>query len=173
MQIATSMLSTLSMFFRTAWLREIGGWDERLAVWQDWELGVRALLHHPRMRWLTQKAYHEIMLHENSITGASPTTRWKAALNTMRIARDTIMQAASATSFNPSPCLRALCLRAYIHAGLLSREGCQEGARAFYAFARQVHSTPSFRLRLLGTVLQHYTALGGRGAWRIMCALLS
>ena len=58
-QIMNGMWSTASMVFRTQWLRNLGGWDERLSVWQDWELGLRVLLHQPRVVWLTSRPYRQ------------------------------------------------------------------------------------------------------------------
>lgn len=166
-QIATSMWCTQSMVFRTEWLRSIGGWDESLSIWQDWELGVRALLHRPQILWATEKSYHEILLHEASITGASASSRWTAALTTMQVVCREVREASSIDTKNQKLCLRALYLRALIHAGLLSRERCMEGSRAFTAFARKVMSAPPLSLRLCGWLLHRYTAMGCHGAWRV------
>lgn len=60
-QILNGMLNTISMIFRTAWLKEIGGWNTACPVWDDWELGTRALIAEPRLQWITTKAYHTVV----------------------------------------------------------------------------------------------------------------
>lgn len=67
-QIIAGPLNTQGVIWRTDFLRDIGGWDETLEVWQDWELGVRALLRQPRLMWYYTKAFHTIFVHKGSIT---------------------------------------------------------------------------------------------------------
>ncbi|MCF0199665.1 MAG: glycosyltransferase family 2 protein [Bacteroidaceae bacterium] len=67
-QILSSSFSTQSVLWRTDFLRTIGGWDPDLRVWQDWELGVRALMNAPRIRFV-RESFHEIEVRPDSITG--------------------------------------------------------------------------------------------------------
>lgn len=67
-QILAGPLNTQSVIWRTDFLRDIGGWDATLDVWQDWELGVRALLHEPKLIWYKERAFHTIFVHPGSIT---------------------------------------------------------------------------------------------------------
>ena len=165
-QMISSMLSTHSMVLRTEWLRQIGAWDERLSIWQDWELGVRVLLNRPHILWATEKSYHEILLHENSITGASLVDRWEGTLEAMRVALEDVRAAKDMTKRELRSCLRALYLRAMIQAGRLLREHCPEGAQAYVDYAKEVIAHPTKPLRMWGMVLRNYVARGGRGAWR-------
>lgn len=166
-QMISSMLSTHSMVLRTEWLRQIGAWDERLSIWQDWELGVRVLLNRPHILWATEKSYHEILLHENSITGASLVDRWEGTLEAMRVALEDVRAAKDMTKRELRSCLRALYLRAMIQAGRLLREHCPEGAQAYVDYAKEVIAHPTKPLRMWGMVLRNYVARGGRGAWRV------
>lgn len=166
-QMISSMLSTHSMVLRTEWLRQIGAWDERLSIWQDWELGVRVLLNRPHILWATEKIYHEILLHENSITGASLVDRWEGTLEAMRVALEDVRAAKDMTKRELRSCLRALYLRAMIQAGRLLREHCPEGAQAYVDYAKEVITHPTKPLRMWGMVLRNYVARGGRGAWRV------
>lgn len=152
-QILTAMLSTQAMIFRTDWLRAIGGWDNRCRVWDDWELGIRSLLHQPRLKWDTQVAYHHIYVHADSITGTSYSERAEGIAQCMRIAYDNI------TAARNEQALKALDLRCSIVCGTLRKEGNPKAARNM----RQLIKRPT----LFGTILEWYTALGGRGAWRI------
>lgn len=168
--ILCAMLGTHSMLFRTEWLRSIGGWDNRCRIWNDWELGLRALLHHPRLQWIDDEPRHRIKIHGDSITGPSYSARWQRIVGTLTIARDEIRAAATVSRASGSVCAtvrraeRAFCLRCHIVSGHLLHEGHREGAAAVRALA-----DASF----WGRVLQCYTAHGGRGAWRIALALLN
>lgn len=147
-QILSSTLCTQSMLFRASFLRKIGGWDVRLSIWQDWELGVRVLLHHPRIVWFSQ-SFHRVNIHSESITGPSLATRRDVLQQSMQIVESLLTA--------PSD-LRALFLRRYIINGLLLRQG---GAPI------PITSPHSVFLRLLGRLLQSYVYCGGRGAWRM------
>lgn len=164
--ILNSMLSTQSMLFRTEWLRSIGGWDNRCRIWNDWELGLRALLHRPRLLWITDQARHHIYVHDDSITGPSYSARSEAILNTMRLVYDQVQKEVCDSSLSSGVSLvagrrvmRALDLRTHIVCGKLRREGASEAAVGL----RSIVS----RSTLLGRCLECYVALGGRGAWRI------
>lgn len=153
--ILSTMLGTQSMIFRTEWLRDIGGWDNRCRIWDDWELGIRALLHRPRLRWITGTVCHRIYVHDDSLTGPSFGARWEYILAALRVVRDEVMASADAAA------LRAFSLRCYIVSGMLRREGCHEAAAAIRRLA-----SPS----LFGRCLETYQTHGGRGAWRIALA---
>ena len=70
-QILTATYSTQSLFLSTDFMRNAGGWNERLPRWNDWELGVRLLTLRPKIVWLEKKKYHRIYQHPDSITGKS------------------------------------------------------------------------------------------------------
>lgn len=90
-QIFYSHLNTQGMIFRTSFLRKIGGWNIHALVWNDWELGLRALLHRPRFRWISERPYHRIHVHDDSITGNSYAQKGEERLQTLRIAAHTCM----------------------------------------------------------------------------------
>ncbi|MBR1387676.1 MAG: glycosyltransferase family 2 protein [Alloprevotella sp.] len=79
-QILTGQLSTQSMIFRTDFLKRIGGWNENLPIWNDWELGIRALKSEPRAVWLSH-AHHLINQHANSITGTDRKSHFSGYLS--------------------------------------------------------------------------------------------
>jgi len=41
---------TTGVLWNAAFLRNIGGWNQELSAWQDWELHVRALTNNPRIK---------------------------------------------------------------------------------------------------------------------------
>lgn len=164
--ILSSMLSTQSMVFRTEWLRSMGAWNEQITIWQDWELGTRALLAHPRMAWLTDEAYHAVMIHPESISGQSMAHTWAQSVHTMECALRDVMELTSSQDEKQNA-VRALYLRARILMGLIGRKQFHEGVETYSQFLTQRVSRQPMFVRLLGRVLQTYTRMGGRGAWRM------
>lgn len=151
--VLSAMLGTQSMLFRAEWLRSIGGWNNRCRIWNDWELGLRALLHRPRLQWICDEGHHRIYVHDDSITGPSYSARSEAIAATLQVA----YECAAETSDERT--LRALDLRTSIACGQLRREGSPAAADAL----RPLVKRPS----LLARSLENYVRLGGRGAWRI------
>ncbi|WP_299210029.1 glycosyltransferase family 2 protein [uncultured Dokdonia sp.] len=47
---------TTGVLWNAAFLKKIGGWNQELIAWQDWELHVRALTYNPRVKALVVKA---------------------------------------------------------------------------------------------------------------------
>ena len=148
-QILSSTFNTQSMILRTAFLRQIGGWDERLQVWQDWELGIRLLLHQPRVAFRQERAYHLLYQHSDSLTGPSMSARLPEREHAIRLVSEQVNDAVSR---------RALCYRLAILNGMLLREG---------APASNINLPASWSVRLMSRLLTCYTRLGGHGAWCI------
>ena len=162
--ILASLVSTQSFLARTDYIRDIGGWDETLRVWDDYELGLRLLsgqyrlarsssslsCHSPRLSWQPD-VWHRIYQHPDSITGASFSENYDRICHALEV-----MLRESYALFNRSATM-ALIYRTAILRGHFRREGHSELARVLPM------NPPSLR----GSVLEHYVKLGGRGAWRI------
>ncbi len=143
-QIITSTLNTHGIIWRTDFLRLIGGWDEDLDVWQDWELAVRALSNKPKVAWYTERAFHLIHLSKNSITSTTTATdRYRSMLAVLPYA------------YSPKE-KRALYLRCQILSGL-----------SHTSLPSLPLQGASLGTRMLGSFLRLCTRLGVRGAWRI------
>lgn len=170
-QILSSMFSTVTLIFRTAWLRKLGGWDEQLTTWDDWELGIRALINKPAVDWMTRRAYHLIHVHAESQTGASFTQTLDATLTAMRHAADDIASAPLSTQ-EQMRCQRALYLRAQIMSGQLLREGNATASHKYNALASELLPEAGALLKLSGAFLRWYVHLGFRGAWRLALKML-
>ena len=156
-QILISMLATQTMLLRTAFLRRIGGWNETLPVWNDWELGLRVLLNAPRLQWVATSApYHRIRLHAASLTGSRFSERATERFLALSAAESLINASPNGVPSSPDAkkLLRALDLRRGILCGHLLRE--------HYALTA-ADKPRTLRARLL----MHYVRLGLRGAWRI------
>lgn len=170
--VVNSMLSTQSMVFRSSWLRALGGWNEHLDIWQDWELGLRALLAKPRLRWSCSSAFHRIVVHPDSITGRSFTATMAAVASAMRIGLQDVLNTEALTPSERQRLQAAFYYRARIMAGKFATEGNPAGRALFREIAGECIASPSRVQRLTGRILEAYTAHGGRGAWRLALWML-
>lgn len=155
-QVLVSHLSTPSMVLRTDFLRNLEGWNEQLPIWIDWELGLRVLLAHPRLSWYTDKAFHKIDVHPDSITGDSFSSRIRGMRQTMEAA------------LNEAPQLStALYYRMEILTGRLLHEKNMKEAEENKKLTCQWFAGKSVMSKLIGFFLRYYVSIGGHGAWRI------
>lgn len=167
--ILNSMLDTQSMIFRTEWLRKIGGWNVECKVWNDWELGLRALINKPRLQWITDKVYQQVFVHDDSLTGRKLSDNYQDRLNTLMAAFDEIHDMDA--GYGKQKALFALFLRSYIFSGQLLKEKNRKAADEIENFIYD-----KFRVNKqshqMGRLFQWYTGKGGRGAWRIALKLV-
>ena len=68
--LLSAQVSTQSFVVEVDLLRAVGGWDETLTCWQDYELGFRLLLAAPRPAWCSA-VFHRIYRTPHSITGTT------------------------------------------------------------------------------------------------------
>lgn len=83
-QLLHSVMATQRYVVRTELIRRVGGWNEELLGWNDWELGVRLLLESPRVKVVAGAPSVEVMSQAESITGVDFSSRpgqWEAALD--------------------------------------------------------------------------------------------
>lgn len=157
-------LSTQSFIAKADFIRKIGGWNEHLVRWNDWELGVRILLAKPLMVWLRNRAYHYIFEHEDSITGKS----FSDSLPHLQKAIETVKTDLDAVDSNDNSALLALYFRENILKGIVKRE-CAKGC----TFSRMPQiRCKGFVNRIFAKVLYFYTSCGGKGAWKIALTYL-
>lgn len=158
-QILTGGLSTQSFVARAEFIRSVGGWDESLPRWNDWELGIRILLARPRAAWLCGKTYHRLLAHSASISGRGFAADAPLLRRAMQAARRDLQDAGNA----PADARRALLYRQCIVQGMVERE--HGDPRSVEAVAEEASLPGKARW------LRRYVALGGRGAWRIALAM--
>ena len=173
-QILMSQLVTQNLFVRTDFLRRIGGWNEQLREWDDWELGIRVLVGGGKVLWLRDCAYHRIYLHPDSLTGKNFLTTCRgidvamqSVLNLCREKKKGRMDTPKSSSI-----CRALAFRYALLSGILLREGGRTASLRFWSRALQCASAACGSkvprsLRLPLALFRAYTARGGRGAWRL------
>jgi len=117
-----SVMGTLRVVYRTELVRRVGGWDERLHGWNDYELGVRLLLATQRVRETGGAPTVRKLMHTASITGAdlrSHPRRWEQALD---VVEDDIRRAVDRGSV-PAVALLWVEARRMILAASYAREG--------------------------------------------------
>ena len=173
-QILMSQLVTQNLFVRTDFLRRIGGWNEQLREWDDWELGIRVLVDGGKVLWLRDCAYHRIYLHPDSLTGKNFLTTCRgidvamqSVLNLCREKKKGRMDAQKSSSI-----CRALAFRYALLSGILQREGGRTASLRFWSRALQCASAACGSkvprsLRLSLAFFRAYTSRGGRGVWRL------
>lgn len=76
-------LATQRIAARTELFRNVGGWNESLMGWNDYELGIRLLAAKPKIASLEGKPTVTVVLQEQSITGTDFSSKpqyWENAL---------------------------------------------------------------------------------------------
>lgn len=188
-QILANVLSTQSMLFKTRFLKDIGAWNIQCRIWNDWELGLRVLLHRPKILWYTERAFHTINVHPESITGYNFSQSYKQLVSTLTVAindlHSSILQPLSRHHAQNLACLYPnlerlifpLYLRTCVLIGHMQNERIlrknnkeKMAVRSLRVFLHDFFQ-PTLAQRILGNVIRLYTAVGGRGAWRIALAI--
>lgn len=168
--ILNSMLSTQSMIFRTDFLRQIGGWNNECAIWDDWELGMRALTNTNRVQWIEDKARHRIIIHPDSITGSSFSQRYERIRRTFEIAIDELIDDERLPRDLRKKALFAMYLRCHIYVGKLRHEGDSASADDLRLFTQSKFQVGVLDQRI-AKLLEWFTSKGMRGAWKIALEL--
>ncbi len=77
-------LSTQRYIVKTSFYEKTGGWDPKVWGWNDYELGVRLLLQHPRVATVPGPPSMLVVPQKESITGTAYSTsprKWEDALD--------------------------------------------------------------------------------------------
>lgn len=137
-----------------------GPWDEEMAVWNDYELGVRLLLQSPKLKGIDRVLYR-VISQEESITGRDFSSKrglWEKTLDRIEdVARgsDNAMR---------GEVLRLLTYRRVVLQAFYSRE---RGRSLGYGNVRGTGSL-GWRRRLGLKVAYEWTRHGLRGYWRLL-----
>lgn len=183
--LLSAQVSTQSFVAEANLLRSVGGWDETLTCWQDYELGFRLLRAAPRPAWCSS-VFHRIYRTPHSITGASLSENAEGIVHVLRklveqvekgvgFALQTAPNAPEPVEFSPKTavdastlvqCRLALWLRVHIIAGQFRAEGASSTADALLSAVGAPLRRVSWLDRVVARLLMAYTSRGGRGAWR-------
>lgn len=146
----------------------VGGWNETLPRWNDWELGVRLLLANPRIAYMGDKTSVHTFFTPQSITGISRFKHygeWERSI-------DAIEQSLKQSDVpDKERYIRYVEFRRILLAGQYALEGHRQQAdqlyRAVYARTR-THK----RMKWLFPLLYKHISIGLPGASRIAKSLL-
>jgi len=136
-----AILSTQRCVLSTKLVNNIGGWNENLPVWNDWELGIRLLAAYPKVHYIQLSEPPKVYAQLESLTGIdfhSKAGQWEKSLD----AASAILAGTKYAQF--------INYRRAILAGNYRREGHPEIARGMV------------KGRILKCIEQ-YVAMGGRG----------
>ncbi|MBR1889827.1 MAG: glycosyltransferase family 2 protein [Alloprevotella sp.] len=142
-QILVGQLSTQGMLIRTEFLRNAGGWNSKLPLWNDWELGARLLKLEPRIFWLT-KHYHYIMQHADSLTGSNRKSNLSSYLSAFSAVEDIALTPAEQETIQARKVILSAELareKAYKEANELQASIPKQSIalRLLYLYARFIH----------------------------------
>lgn len=152
-----ALLSTQGFAAKTALIRSIGGWNEHLSAWNDWELGIRILLHTDRFVAIN-KTLVDIYAQRESITGIAFSAKvgeWEQSIDA---AYQDILE-----SNHPQreKLLRMIDYRRVVLAAHYHREGDKISAQNL--FNQTISRQSSKTIRLLFKFTYGYVKLGLRG----------
>ena len=183
--LLSAQVSTQSFVAEANLLRAVGGWDETLTCWQDYELGFRLLRAAPRPAWCSS-VFHRIYRTPHSITGASLSENAEGIEQVLcKLAKEVEKAVDFSLQSAPNPpetiffssetadgastlaqCRLALWLRVHIIAGQFCAEGASSTADALLSAVGARLRRVSWLDRVVARLLMAYTSRGGRGAWR-------
>lgn len=163
-QILSGQLTTQSMFFKTSFLRRIGGWNNRLTTWDDWELGIRVLLNEAKVVWIKDRAFHHLYQHCDSLTGEN----FSSTYPKIRHALDAVYLLVK----NNETLTLALVFRCIILSALLYREKDYNHSKQLKRAALLLDNQHRLSTRMIIRLLYFYVCKGGKGAWWIALRIL-
>ena len=161
-QILMSSIATQNMIGSTLFIKEIGGWNEQLQRWQDWELGVRILISQPRARWIKNRAFDKVHIHSESITGTGFSHSYPFLLEAIHCVYQTLTRHKK----EQTRALRMLYFRQIQLAALCHKEGNKDLATQTLKDAIGRYPITSLQ-KIICKILYCYISIGGRGAWKV------
>ncbi len=161
MQIIRGMLATQNFTVKRDVIRAIGGWNESLSRWQDWEIGVRLLLHTSRVYWIKKPPLCRANLHEDTITGKNFSDSHEQLFRAVEVVWNTVLLSERS---DRKKLLRAAYFRFLLLAGNYSLEGNKDLGKKSYSHLFK-SARKDFRLRLFCPLIYYYISMGGRGSW--------
>ena len=163
-QILHCMLSTQCYAVTREFFDKSGGWDERIKRWQDWNLGVRLMLHTPKIEWIKTSPLVSIRVHPKSITG-------NGYLHSAQALEESVMLTADAVNLSEVDGKDDIVASIYGRLPILAAHYRREGGKDFSRRALKIYFEKveaSFFQKMIIYSLFVYTLFGGRGGGRII-----
>lgn len=159
--IYNAFLSTQSFAARTEFIRRVGGWNENLPGWNDWELGFRILANNPVIKG-TPRILSYIYPQSESITGPNYHSKagiWEKSIDAIELDASRLMPPKEASRIR-----QMMAYRRAVLAAAYAREGHPELATPLLRKALRCEDISRQRSRRL-KLIYNYTRLGGRAAY--------
>lgn len=156
-------LRTQGYAVKTAYMRQQGGWNNSVRVWDDWELGIRLLIDNPKVV-STGDTLVDIYMQSESITGldfSSKSGKWEYALD---VADEVIN---NCRRDDKTTLHRLIDYRRIVLAAHYLKEGQADLAKELYQ-STMSRLKSDFRMILLMPFVYRYVSVGGRGAAMIV-----
>ncbi|MBE6298803.1 MAG: glycosyltransferase family 2 protein [Bacteroidales bacterium] len=163
-QVLHCMLSTQCYAIRREFYDTTRGWDERIMRWQDWNLGIRIMLLNPKIEWIEDKPLVNIRVHSKSITGNGYLHSAEHLYQTIML---TVESVQNSNVENKKEIVSAIYARLPILAAHYLREGGIDTSRQTLKLYNSKVQLSIWQ-KIVVNLLYLYTALGGRGAGRVL-----
>ena len=163
-QVLHCMLSTQCYAVTREFFSKSGGWDERIKRWQDWNLGVRLMLHSPKIEWIKTSPLVSIRVHPKSITG-------NGYLHSAKALEESVLLTADAVNLSEVKGKDDIVASIYGRLPILAAHYIREGGKDFSRRALKLYFDrveASFFQKMIIYSLVVYTLFGGRGGGRII-----
>lgn len=156
-----TLLRPQGYMVKKTFLENVGGWTKDIKVWNDFELGLRLLINHPKLGSINE-ILAEIHAQEESITGINFSHKegeWEKTLDEMH---RVIM---GSQHFAKEKIIRILDYRRSVLAAHYYLEGNKTGAKRLL---QDTFKSKSLWDVFLLKFAYHYTKKGLRGAYRLL-----
>ena len=165
--LVQGLFSTQGYAVRTSFLREAGGWNPVIGGWDDWELGLRLLMHNPKIK-VNKERRVDLTVQEESITGIGFGHRIGDWEHTIGIMEEYVRES---DDERRDYILRMLAYRRIMLAAYYHREGYREESSQLYEDALSMPELTRRDDRIL-RLAYRYTASGLPGAGAIFPPLI-
>ncbi len=159
-------LSTQRFAARTQLIREVGGWQEEYNGWEDWNLGIRLLLHTSHIHWLHGSPVATVYLHENTLTARTHLAGYKHFHQAVRHSLHDIRQSQHPRKLRLE---RLVIYRQILLSAHVLREARRQDNHELLTFSQYLYneamneSNTTWSMRLLFRFCLTYASRGGRG----------
>ena len=163
-------LSTERFAARTQLIREVGGWQEAYNGWEDWNLGLRMLLHNPMIHWLKKSPVATVYLHENTLTAR---THIDGYHNFYQAVRHTLKDIEAIGHSRKQRLMRLVLYRQVLLAAHIFREAHKQNNDELHQFAQRIYKEAmndrltTRAMRCFFPLCLQYASRGGRGSGTI------
>ena len=163
-QIMYGMISSQCFIARTGLMRSLGGWDEDLMIWQDWNMGIRILMQTRRIVWIKRPFLVKVHEHTESITGIDFTSNRKVYLHAIEATEKYINESALK---GKKRIIHYIHLKQMFLAGKYLHEGNDELALDTWNEFLQKESPSSFKKGIYYLMFR-YIGAGGIGSGTLL-----